>query len=242
MTQFPTQVDPRSLRIIVGVILFLAILILPPSTLIGRLIGLTIGFTVHEWAHAYSALRLGDRTAFFQGRVTFDPRAHIDVIGISLALLAGFGWAKPVPVNTRAFYPNERRDLMIVAFAGPLSNIILATVFAIGLRLALVVVPLGDSEVIRFIYSVWLTIIFFNITLSLFNLIPLSPLDGWKIMMGLLPSDRANRLMFYEQRSTQLLLLILIIGLAIPPLNILAIIMFPLIEVIAETLTGLNLL
>ena len=95
-----------------------------PEVLIGRVIGLVIGFTLHEWAHAWTAYRLGDNTAYYQGRLTLSPRVHIEPMGIILALIAGFGWARPVPVNPRAFYPHEKRGLVIVSLAGPLMNLL----------------------------------------------------------------------------------------------------------------------
>ena len=106
-----------------------------PEVLIGRVIGLVIGFTLHEWAHAWTAYRLGDNTAYYQGRLTLSPRAHIEPMGIILALIAGFGWARPVPVNPRAFYPNEKRGLVIVSLAGPLMNLFFALAVGVLIRL-----------------------------------------------------------------------------------------------------------
>jgi Zn-dependent protease len=96
------------------------------EVLLGRVIGLVLGFTLHEWAHAWTAYRLGDQTAYYRGRLTLDPRAHIEPLGIILALVAGFGWAKPVPVNPAAFYPNEKRGLVMVSLAGPVMNLLIA--------------------------------------------------------------------------------------------------------------------
>jgi len=105
------------------------------ETLLGRVIGIVLGFALHEWAHAYTAYRLGDNTAYNQGRLTVDPRAHIDPLGLMLAFVVGFGWAKPVPVNPRAFYPNEKRGLMIVSLAGPLMNLAIAVLFGVLIHL-----------------------------------------------------------------------------------------------------------
>jgi len=225
------------IAIAVLVVLYV-IFVTGPATLIGRAIGLIIGFTIHEYAHAYTALRLGDRTAYFQGRVSLDPRVHLEPLGMVLALIAGFGWAKPVPVNTRAFYPHERQGLMIVALAGPVSNVILGIIFGIGMRLADVIVPFSNTGVVNFFYDVLATIIFFNLVLFFFNLIPLSPLDGWKIMIGLLPPEQAYEMSRYEQQSTTVLLLLLLFGLAIPGLSIFGAIILPPVRFLFQLITG----
>jgi Zn-dependent protease len=176
------------------------------TSILGRAIALIIGFTIHEFAHAWVAYRLGDTTPLFQKRLTLDPRAHLDPLGTILALLFGFGWARPVPVNVNAFYPNEKRGLMIVALAGPVSNMILATLFAIVFRI------LAGVGIGGFLLNVVAVIIFFNLVLALFNLIPLSPLDGWKIMLGLVSYEQAASLHRHEQESTFILIFLLILG------------------------------
>ncbi|HML24933.1 MAG TPA: site-2 protease family protein [Aggregatilinea sp.] len=177
------------------------------ETLLGRAIGLLIGFTLHEFAHAWTADRLGDRTPYYQGRVTLDPRAHIDPIGIALALLAGFGWAKPVPINPSAFYPNEKRGLVIVSLAGPVMNLLIGIVVGLILRATLANASLGS-----FTYSVLYTVMMFNFVLFLFNLLPLSPLDGYKIAVGVLPWRYSSDLTRYERETTFILLLLLMMG------------------------------
>lgn len=226
---------------------------LSAAVFLGRAIGLLLGFTIHEWAHAYSALRLGDRTAFYQGRVTLDPRAHIEPVGIFMALFVGFGWARPVPVNPRNFV-NPLRDMMLTALAGPVTNLVIALVFAVCLRLmemsgALVdsgfilvstgtTIVEGSNNFTNFIYEVFATVVFFNLVLFLFNLIPLSPLDGWKIMNGLVPPDTAYELQRYEQQSTMLLFFILILGFVSPQFNVLSQIIGPPLNFLFELFTG----
>lgn len=180
---------------------------LTPEILLGRVIGLVIGFTLHEWAHAYTAYCLGDLTAYRQGRLTLDPRAHIEPIGIILALIAGFGWARPVPVNPRAFYPNETRGFVIVSLAGPVMNLIVAAAFGLLIRL-LINVDMINS----FLYTVLATVVLFNIVLFLFNLIPLSPLDGYRIAVGVLPRESSATLVRYERETTFALMLIIMLG------------------------------
>jgi Zn-dependent protease len=175
--------------------------------LIGRVIGLVIGFTLHEWAHAWSAYRLGDYTAYNQGRLTLDPRAHIEPLGIILALVAGFGWAKPVPVNPRAFYPDEKRGLVIVSLAGPVMNLLIAAVGSVLIR------TLDSADLLPdFVYLVLGTVVMFNLVLFLFNLLPFSPLDGYKIAVGVLPPEQSYALVRRERDTTLLLMLLILLG------------------------------
>lgn len=201
-----------------------------PEVLIGRVIGLVIGFTLHEWAHAWTAYRLGDNTAYTQGRLTLSPRAHIEPMGIILALIAGFGWARPVPVNPRAFYPHEKRGLVIVSLAGPLMNLLVALAAGVLIRLLTVGglfegearILVGSGEIIQrgvgtagaltFVYNVLGTIVLFNLVLCLFNLIPLAPLDGYKIAVGTLPREQASALIRYERETTLALMLLILLG------------------------------
>jgi Zn-dependent protease len=155
-----------------------------------------IALTIHEAAHAWSADKLGDPTARMLGRVSLNPIVHIDPIGtILLPLLAAFsglpiiGWAKPVPVNLSRFR-DPRRDFMIVAAAGPISNLLQALVAAILLQ---VLVPtgavgLGGSS----LADVLFTAISINVLLAVFNLIPVPPLDGGNVLAGLLPPAAAR--------------------------------------------------
>lgn len=177
---------------------------LTQEILLGRVIGLVIGFTLHEWAHAFTAYRLGDNTAYRQGRLTLDPRAHIEPLGIILALIAGFGWARPIPINPRAFYPHETRGLVIVSLAGPVMNLIIAAVFGSAIRLLS-----AAGMMPGFLYTVLATVVLFNIVLFLFNLIPLAPLDGYRIAVGVLPYQQSAALVRYERETTLALMLII---------------------------------
>jgi len=174
------------------------------ETLLGRVIGIVLGFALHEWAHAYTAYRLGDNTAYNQGRLTVDPRAHIDPLGLMLAFVVGFGWAKPVPVNPRAFYPNEKRGLMIVSLAGPLMNLAIAVLFGVLIHL---IGGMGD-----FITNVLGAVVLFNLVLFVFNLLPFSPLDGYKIAVGVLPAEQSYQMVRHERDTTLILLVLLMLG------------------------------
>jgi Zn-dependent protease len=142
---------------------------------------LFIALPVHEFAHAWTANRLGDDTPRLAGRLTLNPLAHLDILGSILLLFAGFGWAKPVPVNPYALHRRTPAGLMIVAAAGPLSNVALALLVAIPFQLGLV--SMSASVVAQLLEF----FIFINLVLFFFNLIPIFPLDGEKVLTYFLP-------------------------------------------------------
>ena len=155
------------------------------------IIAFLISGSFHEFAHAWAAHRLGDDTAAREGRLTVNPIPHIDPVGlIFLALMAvtgiGIGWMKPVPVNPYNLR-HPRRDNMLIALSGPVSNIILAAVFVLFFKLA----PGLFTESNPVSRLLWI-FLFLNILLAAFNLIPIAPLDGSKIVEGLLPEDLAE--------------------------------------------------
>lgn len=155
---------------------------LNPSILISRLIILGIAFTIHEFSHAWTADRLGDDTPRLNGRLTLNPLAHLDIMGSLMLVFAGFGWAKPVPVNPYAISRRSSAGLMLVSLAGPLSNFLLAVLAAIPFRLGLLQLSFSNSSSIFPSPALFLIqFIYINLTLTLFNLIPLAPLDGDKI-------------------------------------------------------------
>ena len=145
-----------------------------------------IAFSFHEFAHAWTANFFGDDTPRLHGRLTLNPLAHLDPIGSLMLVMAGFGWAKPVPVNVYALQRRSRSAPMWVAVAGPLSNLLLAILAAIPLRLNLVPFSISDGF-IPSAYGFLTTFIQINLVLMIFNLIPLSPLDGEKVAQYLFP-------------------------------------------------------
>lgn len=168
---------------------------LDPATLIASVIVLLVAFPIHEFAHAWTATRYGDPTPGQNGRLTLNPLAHLDLMGSLLLLIAGFGWAKPVPVNPFLLRRRSPAALMWVSLAGPMSNFLLALIAAIPFRLGLVNVSMGLLPSEGFIPNldkilVWFIII--NLSLMLFNLIPLAPLDGDKIVEYFLPPNIAG--------------------------------------------------
>ena len=176
---------------------------------------LLFSIVIHEYAHGWVAERFGDDTARSLGRLTLNPIPHIDMVGTILlpgmAILTGmpvFGWAKPVPINPNRF-KNPLKDLMWVSLAGPLANFSLACCAAIGIWLikSYGIVPAGISlsvfELLRFVLII-------NVILTVLNLLPIPPLDGSKIVLGLLPSRYAYQFMQIERYGFIILILLLV--------------------------------
>lgn len=156
-------------------------------TIISRLLTLVIALSFHEFAHAWMANHFGDDTPRLYGRLTLNPLAHLDPIGSLMLIVAGFGWAKPVPINPYKLQQSSRSATMWVALAGPLSNLLMAVLAAIPFRLGLV--PFTFSQgLFPTPYMFLQTFIQINLLLMLFNLIPLAPLDGEKVAQYLFPN------------------------------------------------------
>jgi Zn-dependent protease len=199
------------------------------------LVAIVVALTFHEYAHAYVASRLGDPTADRMGRLTLDPLAHLDPVGFLMILIAGIGYARPVPFNP-AYLKNRRRDPVLIGFAGPASNILMATVFALVLKY--VSPELGASNLL-------VTFLFFasviNVNLAVFNLIPVPPLDGSKALLALLDGPRhARARMLIETRGPLILLFIILVD-AVGGIGIISPI-FHAIDNLFFRLLGLNIL
>ncbi|HCS78511.1 TPA: site-2 protease family protein [Patescibacteria group bacterium] len=184
------------------------------SFIVGFL-AIVVAITVHEFAHAFLADRLGDPTPRLQGRLTLNPLAHLDPIGTLLLLIARFGWGKPVqfdPFNLR----NPRRDAALISIAGPISNLLLATAASIVLRVLLGLqysVIAHTTETIGIIAAILISflnsLIYMNVVLAIFNLIPIHPLDGFKIVGGFLNPSQARE--WYSLERYGFIFLILLI-------------------------------
>ncbi|RMG28922.1 MAG: site-2 protease family protein [Gammaproteobacteria bacterium] len=178
-----------------------------------------LAITVHEVAHGFVAHRFGDRTAALQGRLTLNPVRHVDPIGtllipLILVLLHAnflFGWAKPVPVDPRNFR-NPRRDMAVVALAGPLSNLLMAFFWALMIHLAAQLFGSGNAFG-RPLLLMGVAGIFINAVLMALNLLPLPPLDGGRVLTGLLPARAAWRFARIEPYGIWILLALLVTGL-----------------------------
>ena len=184
-------------------------------TLIARILILITAFSVHEFAHAWSADRFGDPTPRMNGRLTLNPMSHLDPLGSLMLIVAGFGWAKPVQVNPYALQRRSPAAMMWVSLAGPLSNLLMAILAAIPFRLGLVsvfqaitspgrILPTPDKILYEFV--------FINLLLMLFNLIPLAPLDGEKVADYFFPPSWSRVLDQIRPYGPLILLAIIFIG------------------------------
>ncbi|KRF11258.1 site-2 protease family protein [Paenibacillus sp. Soil787] len=182
------------------------------STLPFIILVLVLSFTIHEFAHAYSAYKLGDSTAYQFGRVSLNPMVHLDLFGTIMLLIAGFGWAKPVPVN-RGNFKNPRLMGIIVTAAGPLSNLILAFIsffiFALFQKYGwLNGMSKGSASAILIFLQLMIQT---NLTLFLFNLIPIPPLDGYRIIQDLVDLRYTESLQKFEQWASVIFLLVVFV-------------------------------
>lgn len=172
------------------------------GSIFASLLVVFITLPIHEWAHAFVANKLGDPTAKYMGRLTLNPLKHIDPIGATMIVFIGFGWAKPVPVEMRRFQ-NPKRDMAITALAGPASNLILATISLFFFNLLNSFNVISSSVVVQYIYAIGYYMFYMmaqiNISLAIFNLIPIPPLDGSRILNAFLPDRIYYRLMQFER-------------------------------------------
>ena len=175
------------------------------TSMTATLLAVLLAITLHELAHGYVAYCLGDNTAKAAGRLTLNPLAHLDPIGALMMFIAGFGWAKPVPVNPFFFKGNRTTGMMLVSLAGPLVNLIVAYI-------AYLIFVLGNGFFDNAFMNLFLrTCVTLNIYLAVFNLIPIPPLDGSKILAGFLPKQTAFKFLSTMEQYGFLILMVLIL-------------------------------
>ena len=197
---------------------------LPMEVLIILLPILIFSLCFHEFSHGYIAYRLGDHTAARSGRLTLNPLAHLDPIGSLMILFVGFGWAKPVPVNPINF-SNPRVDMMKVAFAGPASNLILAFIAGLMIRLT------NYSELMNngILYQTLYVFSFINIALAVFNMLPVAPLDGSQIFGNMISKTNPELAWKLQMYGPKILMGLILIGI-VTPFSLLGTIMMPFIK------------
>ncbi len=174
-----------------------------------------LAIAIHECSHAFVAFKLGDRSQKLQGRMTLDPLVHIDILGLISMILFRFGWGKPVYVDDTNF-KNKSRDNMLVALAGPLSNLILAFIFTVILKILIMtnmVQMASENAIGNVIVTMLVLAIQYNVVFTVFNLLPLPPLDGSKILMHFLPYKLKNTMYKLEQYSFYIFIILIATGL-----------------------------
>lgn len=189
---------------------------------------------IHELAHGFVAYKLGDKTAKNQGRLTFNPLAHLNPIGTLMIFLFGIGYANPVPINPNKF-KNPKAGMALTALAGPLSNLLLGfiSVFFFYLVAAFGHGSLANAVCIFFYFAAMI-----NVTLAVFNLLPIPPLDGSKILAGILPDKVYYKYMMYERYVMIALFVLLFIGVLDVPISFLSNIMMKIISFIPRLIFG----
>ncbi len=185
--------------------------------IISSLMVIFLVMPLHEWAHGFVANKLGDRTAKLQGRLTLNPLAHIDYLGAAMILLIGFGWAKPVPVDPR-FFKKPKRDMALTALAGPVSNLLAAIVSGLVFNLIVTILIrtnayyIGVSSVMYYVLLFFKYLMIINVSLAVFNFIPIPPLDGSKIVMAFLPNKAIFWIEKYQMYITMLFMALVLMG------------------------------
>lgn len=203
-----------------------------PLALIIFVAALSIVISVHEAAHAYAADQLGDPTARLAGRLTLDPRSHVDPLGLIFLLIVGFGWGRPVPFDPFNL-KNPRRDSAIISFAGPFSNLVMAIVGSLVLKLFTFTSPSLIPTIGREFISIFIHL---NIILGVFNLLPIAPLDGFKIVGGILTDREAAN--WYSMERYGIIFLLVFIFPLFGDKSMLEIFLSPIVRFLSVILIG----
>ncbi len=212
------------------------------TILIAFCIAFIVGIGFHEFSHALTAYLLGDTTAQSMGRLTLNPIKHLDPMGTLLLLFVGFGWGKPTPVNPNRLRNGPKAGMALVSVAGPISNFLMAALFALPLKLRLVTfsdsVPLRGWSFGNYLGLIIFYVVVINVLLGLFNLIPLAPLDGSKVASGILPGEMGDFFRRIEPYGMGILFLIFALSWISPELNVFGRLISPLEVRILRVLLG----
>ncbi|AFM01169.1 MULTISPECIES: site-2 protease family protein [Desulfitobacterium] len=177
------------------------------TTIIANIPALLVGFAFHEYAHAWVADRLGDPTPRSQGRLTLNPFVHLDIFGTLMAVLYSFGWAKPVMTQPHYFKGNKERGRVLVSIAGPLANLLAAFIAMILWIITLTFMK--DSSWTNTVSTIFMSMVFMNLGLGVFNILPIPPLDGFSILRGVVPGRYSKVLNTLETYGMFILVIIL---------------------------------
>ena len=208
---------------------------------------LVTALTFHEFSHALVATLSGDPTARRLGRLSLHPLAHLDPAGTAMILFAGFGWAKPVPVNPGYLRTGERSGMAAVAFAGPLSNVVMAAILATPIRAGVVTTAFlgftvfrgGLDDIPGYVIG---SVMFWNLLIAAFNLVPVAPLDGFRVALGILPPDLAASFARFERHGPAILMGVILFDIMVPGPGILSSVIGPILNVLSLVVLGRQLL
>ena len=193
---------------------------------------IVFALSFHEFSHGWMAHRYGDPTAKLAGRLTLNPMAHLDIFGSIALYLMGFGWAKPVPVNPQ-YLANPKRDMMWIALAGPISNLIIALISGILLSVLLRLGVINSQSPLIMVLIMSLQI---NLVLAIFNFIPIPPLDGSRILEGLVPNKYHNELAKFEYYGPRVLMGLILLSM-FTRFNIFAVVISPIMTIFLKLFT-----
>lgn len=176
--------------------------------------------TIHETCHGLAALALGDPTAKRMGRLSLNPLKHVDIFGLAMMVIARFGWARPVPINPR-YFKNPKAGMAVTALAGPVSNILLSALAAFGYTVSAFYAQTLDQMALQYVADFFYYVFYLSAGLAVFNILPIPPLDGSKVLFSILPEESYWKLMRYERYGMLLLMGLLLTGTLDIPMNFL---------------------
>ena len=199
-----------------------------------------LALSFHEYAHGWMAYRLGDPTAKHEGRLTMNPLAHLDPLGTMMIIIVHFGWAKPVPVNPMNL-KDPKKDMLWIALAGPVSNVIMAAGLGLILRIMIGMGMRVDGSFLGYFQYMLYFAVMINLVLAIFNMIPIPPLDGSKILFGLLPTEYEESYLRFQQFGPMVLLGLVVINsyFGIP---IFSVLITPFVSVFSSLFVGRDLI